>query len=525
MGQRITKNINSIVKGIKAVGKGEFDYRMKLTGNDELSDIAGYFNTMAEQNHQYAQQIKNAATQWQTTFDAAHDLYLLLDKDYNIERVNQATSLFLGMPYQEILGKKCYNLIFGTDEPIPGSPFSRMLASGKHEEGEIWNEKKSVWQFFSVDPVFDEDGNLVQVIQIVRDITERKRAEEAFHEQFRQISAMFDGMNVIVHVVDPLTHELVYLNKYATSIFGSNWQGKPCHEVIGCGHPHPCALHDGNLSVDKDGVDSQNTYVYKNNITARWYQCLEKRMSWIDGRHVHITVATDITDLKNIMQMQEELISAVSHEMRTPLTAICGYTDFLLETPSAEVQTNDYLRIIQRESRRLEELLDNFLNMQRLKTRQASEIVQPLPPSPILTEAAALFTVSSPIHRIISNFPSDLPPVRIREVHMHELLNNLLSNAIKFSPKGGDIEIGARVEVDNSINFWVKDEGIGIPPDVREKVFEKFYQVESGDCRTFSGIGLGLALVKEIVNIYGGKVWVESTLGKGSTFYFSLPLA
>jgi signal transduction histidine kinase len=252
---------------------------------------------------------------------------------------------------------------------------------------------------------------------------------------------------------------------------------------------------------------------------------VEKRLTWGDGSRVHLTVAFDITDLKDLMQMQENLLSATSHEMRTPLTAICGYTEFLLENQVDRAIAHDYLLIIQRESERLAELLDNFLNLQRLKAMLSTENVKPLAIHPLLEEAAATFSARSARHRIRSEFARDLPPVHIRMVHLHELLNNLLSNAVKYSPKGGDIVFGAKRGHDETVTIWVQDEGIGMPPDVLEKIFDRFYQVESGDRRSFGGIGLGLALVKEIVTVYGGRVWVESTLGKGSTFCVSLPAA
>jgi signal transduction histidine kinase len=375
----------------------------------------------------------------------------------------------------------------------------------------------------SVDPVIDEAGNLVQVVQIVRDITERKKAEEALREQFRQISTIFDGLHVIAHVVDSVTHELVYLNNYAAAIFGNHWQGKRCQEVIKCGYPYPCTLTEEELPARGGEASQQRIYVYENNFTNRWYQCVEKRMFWVDGRYVHITVAIDITDLKNMMQMQDDFLSSVSHEMKTPLTAICGYTDFLLENRVDEVNMHDYLGIIQKESKRLDELLDNLLTMQRLKAKPITEEIRKLDLLPLLEETVAVFAARSAKHRIIPEFAHDLAPVLIRQGHMNDLLSNLLTNAIKYSPGGGEIALGAKRENDGTVTLWVRDQGIGIPPDVLGKVFEKFYQVESGNRRAFGGIGLGLALVKEIANAYGGRAWVESTLGKGSTFFLSLP--
>ncbi|RII26266.1 MAG: hypothetical protein CXR31_11255 [Geobacter sp.] len=523
--RRITGNIYQIVKGIKAVGNSQLDYRLELRGDDELADIAGYFNTMAEQHQQYELKLKNAAEQWQTTFDAAHDIYLLFGRDYRVERVNQATTQFLGLPARDIIGRNYYELVYGTSEPPPGSPLPKMLASKEHEEAELWNEAKGIWMAVSVDPVHDEEGKLAQVVCIIRDITEHKRAEVALQEQFKQISAIFDGMGVIAHVVDPVSHELLYLNKYGASIFGTEWQGKPCHEILRCGSLHPCALTDEELHLPEGQANLQHSYVYKNSSNGRWYKCVETQMDWIDGRHVLITVASDVTDLKNIMQMQDDLISAVSHEMRTPLTAICGYTELLLECGVDKVNAHEFLNVIQKESKRLNDLLENFLNLQRLKASTSLENTAPLSLTPLLEEAAVIFAARTANHRITTDIPHYLPPVLISERHMNELLNNLLSNAIKYSPKGGEITLGATVDENDMVTFWVRDEGIGIAPDVKDKIFDRFYQVESGDRRTFSGIGLGLALVKEIVIACCGSVRVESEVGKGSTFFVSLPVA
>ncbi len=376
--------------------------------------------------------------------------------------------------------------------------------------------------------VRDDMGQVQFLEGFVEDITERKRAEEAFHAQFRQISTIFDELNVIVHVADAKTWSLVYLNKYGTSLFGDDWQGRGCDEVTGCNHPHPCPLIDGDGYGQGGDPNPQHIFEYKNSLTGRWYHCVEKRISWIDGRTVHVTVAVDITDLQDMMQMKDDLLSAVSHEMRTPLTAMCGYIDFLLDNEVDEVKTHEYLHIIQKENQRLNDLLSNFLSLQQLKAKKARPSIEtgrPVALQPLIEEAVTLFKARAVSHRILLELSPDLPLVFIEEGQLHRILSNLLSNAIKYSPKGGDIIIGAVKGDDESVTVWVRDEGIGMPPEVLGKIFDRFYQVESGDRRTFTGAGLGLALVREMVTACGGKVRVESALGKGSTFFISLPTA
>lgn len=479
----------------------------------------------AEERRQAEEDKKIAAVQWQTTFDAAHDLFLLLDKEYRITRVNQAALRLLGLPAGAIIGRHCYDLIHGTDAPPPECPLTKFYNTRVHEEAEFLNTKFNIWLSASVDPVFDENGNIVQIVHILRDITERKRSEEAFLAQFRQISTIFDELSVIVYVIDPVTSELLYLNKFGTSIFGTDWQGRDVKEVIPGDHPHLCPLTV--MSPDSHGAESNAQHIFdsKNPLTNRWYHCVEKKISWVDGRLVHVTVAVDITDLKDMMQMKDELLSAVSHEMRTPLTAISGYIDLILEDNLEEEILREYLAIIQKESLRLNELLINFLSLQQLKAKSPIDNCKPVALRPLLEEVAKLFMAQSAKHRILIDLMEDLPAILVDEGSLHRVLNNLVFNAIKYSPEGGDVLIGAQRGANETVTLWVKDEGIGMPPEVLEKIFDRFYQVESGDRRTFSGAGLGLALVRETVKTHGGEVWVESVLGKGSTFFISLPSA
>jgi signal transduction histidine kinase len=142
----------------------------------------------------------------------------------------------------------------------------------------------------------------------------------------------------------------------------------------------------------------------------------------------------------------------------------------------------------------------------------------------LLEEAVALFASGQNKARIAIDINTELPAVLGSENDMHILINNLLSNAIKYSPNGGRIVLGARGE-DNGVTLWVKDEGGGIPLEAQDKIFDRFYRVDNTACRMTGGTGLGLALVKEIVQEHGGRVWVESVVGEGSTFYVSLPAA
>lgn len=234
-------------------------------------------------------------------------------------------------------------------------------------------------------------------------------------------------------------------------------------------------------------------------------------------------ITSNITERKEMDRMKDEIISAVSHEMRTPLTAMLGYIEFIMEHEIDEVQTGEYLGIVYREAERLKELISNFLDMQRLRAKRGVHNFRPLALGPLLEEAATLFANASNKHRITVDAITGLPTVFGNEEDLRSVLNNLISNAVKYSPKGGNIVLGTRRE-NRIVTFWVRDEGMGITPEEQEKIFDRFYRIDNTACRTTSGTGLGLALVKEIAIAHGGRVWVESEVGKGSTFYVSLPV-
>lgn len=248
------------------------------------------------------------------------------------------------------------------------------------------------------------------------------------------------------------------------------------------------------------------------------------RIREIPGTGRFISVQEDIAERKKLERLKEEMISAVSHDMRTPLTALLGYHEFLQENSVDAATLKESLDTMYRETRRLDEMIGNFLDLQRIKAQQMTYDYENVEVEGLLRETAALFSNASRNHRIIVSALPDLPPVRGDEARLHQVLNNLVSNAIKYSPGRSDIVLGARRE-GSFITLWVRDEGIGIPPEAQEKVFDRFYRADNSAHGRFPGTGLGLALVREIVESHDGGVRVESTPGEGSTFFVSLPIA
>jgi hypothetical protein len=244
----------------------------------------------------------------------------------------------------------------------------------------------------------------------------------------------------------------------------------------------------------------------------------------ISGKRRILSVVRDITERKELDGAKEQMLSAVSHDMRTPLTAILGFLEFIIENPVGEVQLRDYLGTIYKEAGRLDVLINNFLDMQRLKAKLKSNVYEPLDVRQLIEEAAAIFTISVANQNVNVDLPSDLPLILGDESLLHQTFINLISNAIKYSLDDCEVEI--RAVVDNCyVTISVRDYGIGIPAESLDRIFDPFYRVDNTSVRLTSGTGLGLAIVKEVVGAMNGKIWVESTLGVGSIFYISLPIA
>lgn len=233
-----------------------------------------------------------------------------------------------------------------------------------------------------------------------------------------------------------------------------------------------------------------------------------------------LAIAVDITEWQRMERLKDELLASVSHEMRSPLTAILGFTEFMQGTEVPRALQLEYLDIIRKEGERLKELVENLLDLQRLQAGFDQSNLTTFSAHSLLTHLRDRFVSLQPQRNIQLDCPRDLPLLRGNEPHLYRALENLLNNAIKYTADDKVITLGARLDGENML-LWVQDQGEGLDPALHERIFQRFVRATSA----VGGTGLGLALVREIAQEHGGKVWVESAPGQGSTFYLRLPLA
>ena len=226
--------------------------------------------------------------------------------------------------------------------------------------------------------------------------------------------------------------------------------------------------------------------------------------------------------LRESERVKSELVSIVSHEVRTPLASVLGFTSLLLQHDFDEESQRRYLGIIDSQARRLAELVEDFLDARRLEEGRVDLRYEPLDVIALAREQVEVFSGQSELHRLELDAPDDPLVIEADPRRVRQVVANLLSNAIKYSPDGGVVCVSARRE-DGSVFVHVRDEGLGIPEGQHALVFTKFFRGEAG-ARGIAGTGLGLVLSREIVEAHGGDVGFESSPGEGSTFWFRLPV-
>jgi signal transduction histidine kinase len=290
-------------------------------------------------------------------------------------------------------------------------------------------------------------------------------------------------------------------------------------------------IRKGNLSADLLAASIKYSLeVHENEAFRKQAQeALRKANEELEARVVERTseLQKAYAELQGMDRMKTEMIQNISHEFRTPMGYIVGYIDLLLVPdrsmgPLTEEQQRS-LEIVAQQSRKLTRLIDNFVSIQRLEA--VSPTKEPVGVKELLEEAVAGAKLNAAERGIALALALEegLPSVMIDHYAMSQVLDNLLANALKFTDEGGKVSVRAWPDRSKDrVNVSVTDTGMGIPDAMLERIFERFFQIDGTATRKFGGVGLGLAVCKQIVEAHGERIWVESKAGEGATFTFTM---
>lgn len=239
-----------------------------------------------------------------------------------------------------------------------------------------------------------------------------------------------------------------------------------------------------------------------------------------------VIVLHDITDLRKLERVRRDFVANVSHEFKTPLTAIQGFAETLLagaiDDPRNRVR---FLQIILDHSRRLARLTDDLLELSKMDADRLEMEIDPLSVSQFIQSCIETTQRSATEKdlRISVDLKTALPDIAADRRRLAEVLQNLLDNAVQYTPSGGRITVSAASD-GHQVEFTVCDSGIGIPKVDQPRIFERFYRVDVARSREVGGTGLGLSIAKHLIEAHGGRIWVESEVGQGSQFHFTVPV-
>lgn len=388
----------------------------------------------------------------------------------------------------------------------------------------------------------EEIDLLKNIAQIVSTVTKRSKAE-MFTQQSQQVMrTVLDNISANIFVLDTETEVILFANKSFRQEIGENPEGLICWQSFKAGRTKSCD-HCPKKSLFNNKKRPTGEIVQwedYNSQTKRWYNVSSVGLEWVDGRTVVMELAADITNRK---MGELELISAkkkaeesdrlkssflanMSHEIRTPLNAIMGYSQLLSRKTYSEDKQKLFLDDIQKNSTQLLAIIEDVLDISKIESDQLNlsylwinlnQLVQDVNDAlkfQIGDKNVSLFNQKS--------LPDSQVYIYVDDVRLKQILSNLVSNAIKFTEQGF-VHFGYTLRDDNMLEFFVKDTGVGIAQEKIENVFEQFRQEDESTTRKFGGTGLGLTISKRLVELMGGKIWVESEKEKGSQFFFDIP--
>lgn len=528
--------IRRLQRAANALMRGELDYPVRGDGVGEVASLAAAFRKMAGQLDRSFRSLEASEQRFST---------LLREVPIGIS-VFDATGrqILLNRSGEEILGRgviateidrlsDIYELyIAGTDIPYPvqGLPVSLALRglTASADDIEVAVKGARIPLEVRAIPILDETGGLLYAILAFQDISERRESERTRANYERELEKRVAEQREII-----LQNEAVYraiVNALPDSLFRLRRDGTylGLHLNADAG-VSPLPLTEGAQAVIERAIESGQVQVYEFPLWEgdREYQKEARVVRLTDGSV--LAIVRDITERYGIERIKDEFISVVSHELRTPLTAIRGSLGLLNSGFYAgqPERAAELLAIAFNNSERLTRLINDILDLERLQSGKTKLVKEPCRLADLAQQAIESVGVLAESAGVTLIEDTEDLEIFAAPDALVQTLTNLLSNAIKFSPRDSVVDLTTSIEQQDNyafLRFAVRDYGQGIPADKLTSIFDRFGQVNVSDSRRKGGTGLGLAICKSIVEQHGGKIWVESVLGQGSVFYFTIPL-
>jgi PAS domain S-box-containing protein len=465
------------------------------------------------------------------TMESAVDFVIItMGKDRIVEQWNTGAERIFGYTVDEMQGKSA-DILFTDEDRAHNAPEQEIQSALKegYAIDERWHQRKDGSRFYMsgvVRPIYNPE--LTGFVKVGRDITSQKDAEQQLRmlEERNRIalqSAEMASWDWNVKENKVLWNEQHYI------LLGMepDLEAKTTDYFLQFLHPNDKNQVENALrnAMEESGIYKAEFRIRrKDNNEVRWMSGFGRAIEWNDQKVSRMVgVLYDITERKNLEQQREDFLNIASHELKTPVTSIKAYGE-MLEQTFEEIESPESVSLIHKlnsQVNRLNSLISDLLDTTKIAEGQLPLSYEDFNISELITELVDEFQQLSKKHHLVTGCDKNII-VHADSKRIEQVITNLISNAIKYSPNGGQIDITCQMEAEH-LKVSVSDHGIGIPEELQDKLFERFFRVRSGISNALPGMGLGLYITSGIIKRHGGTLGVQSEPGKGSVFYFTLP--
>jgi two-component system, LuxR family, sensor kinase FixL len=473
--------------------------------------------------------ILRATNEWENTFDSINDVITIHDLDFNILHANKAALTTFGLNSQEIIGKKCYQIYHHKEYPPDYCPGCQILKTGVPVKGEFYEPALNCYLELQACPRLDENNNIEGLVHIAKNITERKHTEQ----KNRELAVIVEFSNDAIIGKD-LNGIITSWNKAAEIIYGYTEA-----EVIG---------KSISVLTTKERQDEALQLLEKIK-NGEYVEHFETVRLTKYGKRIDVsltispikntkgevigasTIARDISERKRGEEQREKILKelekvnrelndfayVISHDLKAPLRGISTLTDWITNDYADKLDDDgkEHLKLLSSRVSRMHNLIEGVLQYSKVGRVRETRVTVNL--NEIVSEVIDMIC---PPENITISIETELPVIRCERTRILQVFQNLLSNAVKYIDKPQGLIIIDCIEEDDYWQFSVSDNGPGIEEKYFNKIFQIFQTLSSGE--NFESTGVGLTIAKKIVEMYGGRIWVESVPGEGTTFLFTL---
>jgi len=498
-----------------------------FTENDaRLASAFSELAVIALLNSRALESLSRSEKKYRQLVESLQEGIWAIDGDTLTTFVNPRMAEMMGYTVEEMIGKPLFSFV-PPEYKEAAQKYLERRARGIKESLDldlVRKDGKPIRAAIVVSPILDEENRMNGAIAAVADITERKEMEEALAESEANYRTLVEASPDGIIALDSRGY-ISDCNESVCKLLGYNREeikSMNLAEIITDVLPPEL----GARPPISGPVEKEFELVHKSGdlipVWAKIIPVFDPSGAWFQ----FVMYLRDITERKRIDQLKDEFIGLVSHELRSPLTVIIGAINTAL-SESDHLSPEELRRLLEDaaiEAESLSHLLGNLVELSRAQAHRLLLYPEPVDARHLTEQVIERLKSSFPTHQIKVDFPADFPRLKADPLRVERILYNLLENALKYSPPESRISVRAKVEGEMGV-IGVSDEGPGISPEDRARLFQPFSRLHESMAQGKAGTGLGLLVCQRLVEAHGGTIWVNSEPGKGSTFYFTLPIA